>query len=256
MKTLAILLILASSFSMVMMTSCTGTSTAKDEMQKPVTESMTAANENEAMEKDDSENESAERAVSSVKSQDANSINYQNMQDAFKGETTASAKYAAYSQKAEAEGYHEIALLFKAASTSEHIHANNHKAVLEDAGQKVPGITPEFTVKTTNENLKDAIAGETYEINTMYPEFIKNANTAGNQLSLVSLNYAFKTEQKHKPFYEKALAALESNTVKTLPTIYYICSTCGNTYETIAPKRCGISMTSSEKFIKVTDLNS
>jgi rubrerythrin len=256
MKTLAILLILASSLSVAMMTSCTGTLMAKEEMQKPAMESMTTANDNESVEKDDSENEPAERAAASVKPQDANALNYQNMQDAFKGETTASAKYAAYSTKAEAEGFHEIALLFKAASTSEHIHANNHKAVLEDAGQKVPVITPEFTVKTTNENLKDAIAGETYEINTMYPEFIKNANAAGNQLSLVSLNYAYKTEQKHKPFYEKALAALESNNVKSLPTIYYICSTCGNTYETIAPKRCGISMTSSEKFIKVTDLAS
>ena len=191
-----------------------------------------------------------------TETKDANAISFQNMQDAFKGETTASAKYAAYSKKAEAEGFHEIALLFNAASKSEKIHANNHKAVLLEGGQKVPVITPEFTVKLTKENLKDAIAGEGYEISTMYPEFITNANTAGNQFALVSLNYAYKTEQKHKPFYEKALAALESNNVKSLPTVYYVCPTCGNTYDTTAPKRCGISMTSSEKFIKITNLNS
>ena len=187
---------------------------------------------------------------------DANAISFQNMQDAFKGETTASAKYAAYSKKAEEEGFHEIALLFNAASKSEKIHATNHKAVLLEGGQKVPVITPEFTVKLTKENLKDAIAGEGYEISTMYPEFITNANTAKNQFALVSLNYAYKTEQKHKPFYEKALAALESNNVKSLPSVYYVCPTCGNTYDTTAPKRCGISMTSSEKFIKIADLNS
>jgi len=187
---------------------------------------------------------------------DANAISFQNMQDAFKGETTASAKYAAYSKKAEEEGFHEIALLFNAASKSEKIHATNHKAVLLEGGQKVPVITPEFTVKLTKENLKDAIAGEGYEISTMYPEFITNANTAKNQFALVSLNYAYKTEQKHKPFYEKALAALESNNVKSLPSVYYVCPTCGNTYDTTAPKRCGISMTSSEKFIKITNLNS
>jgi len=90
----------------------------------------------------------------------------------------------------------------------------------------------------------------------MYPEFLKNANTAGNQLSLMSLNYAYKTEQKHKPLYEKALAALQNNTVKSLPTVYYVCPTCGNTYDTTAPKRCGISMTSSEKFIKIANLES
>ena len=185
----------------------------------------------------------------------AKSVNYENMKTAFEGETTASAKYAAYSKKAEEEGYHEIALLFKAASTSEKIHANNHKAVLLEGSQEVPAITPEFTVKSTKENLKDAIAGETYEITTMYPDFIKNANVAGNQFSLMSLNYAYKTEQKHKPLYEKALAALESNTVKSLPTVFYVCPTCGNTYDTKAPSRCGISMTSSEKFIKISSLD-
>ncbi len=191
-----------------------------------------------------------------TETKDANAISFQNMQDAFKGETTASAKYAAYSKKAEEEGFHEIALLFNAASKSEKIHATNHKAVLLEGGQTVPVITPEFSVKLTKENLKDAIAGEGYEISTMYPDFITNANTAKNQFALVSLNYAYKTEQKHKPFYEKALAALERNNVKSLPTVYYVCPTCGNTYDTTAPKRCGISMTSSEKFIKITNLNS
>ncbi len=184
------------------------------------------------------------------------SLNYENMKDAFKGETTASAKYAAYSQKAEEEGYHEIALLFKAASASEKVHANNHKAVLLNGKQEVPSVSPDFTVKSTKENLKDAIAGESYEVTTMYPEFIVNANKAGNQFSLMSLNYAYKTEQKHKIMYENALAAIESNNTKSLPIVFYVCPTCGNTYDTEAPSRCGISMTSSEKFIKIDSLDS
>lgn len=190
------------------------------------------------------------------KSANETSLNYENMKEAFKGETTASAKYAAYSKKAEEEGYHEIALLFKAASVSEKVHANNHKAVLREGDQQVPSFTPEFTVKSTKENLKDAIAGETYEITTMYPEFIVNADKAGNQFSLMSLNYAYKTEQKHKPLYEKALAALDGNNVKSLPSVFYVCPTCGNTYDTKAPSRCGISMTGSEKFIKIDTLGS
>lgn len=193
---------------------------------------------------------------SQIVNQDARSVNFANMQDAYKGETTASAKYAAYSKKAGEEGYHEIAMLFNAASKSEKIHANNHKSVLAGSKQTVPVITPEFTVKSTKENLKDAITGEGYEVKTMYPEFLTNANTAGNQLSMVSLNYAYKTEQKHKVFYEKALAALEGNTVKSLPSVYYVCPVCGNTYDNASPDRCGISMTSGEKFIKVSGLNS
>lgn len=187
-------------------------------------------------------------------SPDAKALNLENMEAAYKGESNASAKYAAYSKKAEDEGYHEIALLFKAASASEKIHANNHKAVLAEDGIIAAVITPDFTVKSTKENLKDAISGETYEITTMYPEFIANANTAGNQFSLISLNYAYKTEQKHKPLYENALAALEANNTKSLPVVYFICPTCGNTYDASSPGRCGISMTSSEKFIKIETL--
>lgn len=200
-------------------------------------------------------NENADNNAVLSKSSDVSTLNYDNMKTAFEGETTASAKYAAYSKKAEEEGFHEIALLFKAASTSEKVHASNHKAVLLEGKQEVPSVKPDFTVKSTKENLKDAIAGETYEITTMYPDFIKNANKAGNQFSLMSLNYAYKTEQKHKPLYEKALAALESNTVKSLPTVFYVCPTCGNTYDTKAPTRCGISMTSSEKFLRIDSLN-
>lgn len=178
----------------------------------------------------------------------------QNLLDAFKGETTASAKYAAYSKKAEQEGLHQIALLFKAASISENIHANNHKSVLEEAGTPVMAVTPQYTVKSTKENLEDAIKGETYEVVTMYPQFITIANTAGNQMALMSLNYAYKTEKKHKVLYENALQALQNNKVKSLGVVFYVCPTCGNTYETIAPKRCGISMTGSEKFIKIISI--
>ena len=98
-------------------------------------------------------------------------------------------------------------MLFKAAFTAENILANNHKALLQESGVTVPLIKPAFTVNTTKENLQDAIEGETYELTTMYPEFLKAANTAGFQLAMISLNYAYKTEKKHKVFYETALTA-------------------------------------------------
>jgi rubrerythrin len=186
---------------------------------------------------------------------DAMALNMQNMQDAFKGETTASAKYEAFSIKANEEGLFEIALLFKAASVAEKIHADNHKIVIEKAGQTTPEITPEFTVKSTKENLENAIEGESYEFFTMYPEFIKNANKAGNYMAQISLTYAYKVEQKHRDFYMKALVALENNNVKSLPRVYFLCPTCGNTYETVAPKRCEISMTNANNFIRLDSLN-
>jgi rubrerythrin len=256
MKKTSFLLVFAATVSTLLFQSCGGNSKSNADLQSPISQTTDSATVATKESGEENESESDDKSASKTGTKDLAALNFENMQAAFKGETNASAKYAAYSKKAETEGFHEIALLFKAASTSEKIHANNHKAVLEDGGQKIPEIKPEFTVKTTKENLQDAITGEGYEISTMYPEFITNANSAGNQLSLISLNYAYKTEKKHKPLYEQALAALENNTVKSLATVFYICPTCGNTYDNAAPKRCGISMTSAEKFIKINSLNS
>ncbi len=168
---------------------------------------------------------------------------------AFTGETTASAKYAAYAKKAKAEGYPKIALLFEAASKSESIHAGNHKAALEQLGEKAGEVTPKFEVKSTKENLEDAVKGETYEVTTMYPGFIKDANEANVSIALISFNYAYQTEQKHKVMYTNALKMLEEKKEKSMPSQYEVCTTCGNTYEGTAPARCGISMTPRDRFV-------
>ena len=228
-------------------------------MQKPMPKAANANDQNEKKEQsqDDANKEGNEKTslvkqVSMIEGASAKAKTIDNLKAAFRGETTASEKYAAYSKKAEQEGYREIALLFKAASMAEKIHANNHRSVLQESGEAAPTVTPIFSIGSTKENLQDAIKGETYEVTTMYPGFINAATASGSQLALISLNYAYKTEIKHKSMYEKALVALEANSGKTLPSVYFVCPTCGNTYEIKAPARCGISMTSSEKFIRVT----
>lgn len=238
MKTKLIIpaLVIASCISLF---SCKNNEENKSEMKTPV----------ENKEANEKTNESP-----AVNTEDAKTKTIANLQAAFKGESNATARYAAFSKKAAEEGHKEIAMLFKAASNSEKIHAANHKSVLEEMGATTEPVVLDVTVKTTKENLEAAIEGESYEVAEMYPSFLKIANDADNQLALVSFNYAYKTEKKHKVFYEKALAALSSNTDKTLPTTYFICPTCGNTYETSAPKRCGVSMTSGEKFIKINSL--
>jgi rubrerythrin len=183
-----------------------------------------------------------------VQDTNASAKTIENMQAAYKGEKTATAKYEAFSKKAEDEGYHNIALLYNAVSAAENIHATNHKAVIEDSGAKVPIITPEYKVKTTKENLYDDINGEAYEAKTMYPDFLKTAETAGNQIAFLSLTYAMKTELKHKFFFEQALGDINSNTLNSLPTKYFVCPACGNTYSN-APKHCDFSLTDRDKFI-------
>lgn len=174
-----------------------------------------------------------------------------NLKAAIVGETTASAKYLAYSQKAKEEGYNKVALLFEAASKSENIHANNHRAVLEQLGIKMEDFKPEYKVNSTKENLQDAINGESYEVATMYPEFIKAAQEGKVNLAMISFNYAYKTEMKHKDLYTEALKKLNEKQESTMPSKYYVCSTCGNTYAETAPNRCGISMTPKDRFIEI-----
>ncbi len=173
------------------------------------------------------------------------------LKTAIRGESTASAKYAAFATKAREEGFPKIALLFEAASKAEQIHANNHRAALGQLGETMGKLEPKFEVKSTRENLQSAIKGETYEITSMYPEFLRNARDGEVDIAVISFTYAYKTEQKHKALYEKALGALDAGDMNSMASQYQVCSTCGNTYEGEAPARCGISMTPKERFITI-----
>jgi len=176
----------------------------------------------------------------------------ENLKAGIKGEVTASAKYAAFAEKAKAEGHDTIARLFDAASKSEGIHAANHRKVLVSLGEKMEDFKPEFVIKTTRENLQAAIDGETYETKTMYPQFLKDARTEKVKKATKSFTWAFDTELKHLEFYKRALSALDSKTEKTLPFVYAVCPVCGNTYDYAKiDEKCAFCGTSKDRFIKV-----
>jgi rubrerythrin len=176
----------------------------------------------------------------------------QNLKDGIKGETTASAKYAAFAEKAREEGNDTIAKLFDAASKAESIHADNHKKVLEGLGEKMEEFTPEFEVKTTAENLQEAIDGETYEATTMYPQFIADAKAEKVEKAVKSFTWAIDTEKKHQQFYAKSLQALNASAENTLAFEFFVCPVCGNTYDkATVEEKCAFCQTNKEKFIAV-----
>jgi rubrerythrin len=176
-----------------------------------------------------------------------------NLLAAYIGEMTASAKYAAFSEQAHKEGYHQIGLLFSAASRSEAIHAANHKTVLEKMGKTVaPFTAPGVIVKSTKENLELAINGETIEVAEMYPEYIAVAKSENVTNAVKSMRWAMETEKRHTIFFRNAMAALNSNSVPTLPMFYWVCPKCGNTYDVPAPENmCSFCGTANTRFIKV-----
>lgn len=184
---------------------------------------------------------------------DTKAAHIKNMHEAYKAEVTSSAKYDAYSQKADEEGHQQIAMMFSALSKAKSIHADNHKAALEEAGENIPEVEPNIKVNSTRENLKDALGEEDMKINKMYPQFSSTAERVDDQTSLKSLTYAHKTAQKHRDMNQRALAALENNDVESLPSVFYVCPNCGNIYETDLPERCEVSGTSSEDFHEISD---
>jgi len=176
----------------------------------------------------------------------------ENLKGGIKGETTASAKYAAFAVKAREEGNDTIAKLFDAASKAESIHAANHRKVLEGLGETMADFKPEFEVKTTAENLMAAIEGETYEATTMYPQFLADAKAEKVEKATKSFTWAFDTEKKHAAFYQKALDAVKVNAENTIAFDYAVCPVCGNTYEKAAlDEKCAFCQTVKEKYIMI-----
>ncbi len=174
----------------------------------------------------------------------------ENLKVGIIGETTASAKYAAFAEKARVEGLDTVAKLFDAASKAESIHAANHTKVLEGLGEKMEEFKPEFEVKTTSENLQAAIDGESYETTTMYVQFLADAKAENVEKATKSFTWALDTEMKHLEFYKTALAAVNSNTENTLPFFYAVCPVCGNTYDNAnVDDKCAFCGTDKEKFI-------
>lgn len=146
-----------------------------------------------------------------------------NLKDAFAGESQANRKYAAFARKAEEEGYHSVARLFRAAAEAEAIHAYLE---LKTAGAIGP----------TAQNLQAAIEGETYEFTTMYPGFIKEAEEEGNSAAKRAFHLANEAEKVHAELYQKALVALESKA----DIQYFLCMVCGYIHENGTPEKCPI----------------
>lgn len=157
-----------------------------------------------------------------------------NLHQAFAGESQANRKYLAFAKQAEKEGLLQVARLFRAAAAAETVHAHAHLRALE-------------AVRTTHENLQEAIAGETHEFQEMYPEMIETAKAEGDKAALRSFTFANEVEKIHAALYQKALADPSGMTT----TDYHVCEVCGFTGEGEAPDKCPVCGAGSKAFFKV-----
>lgn len=175
----------------------------------------------------------------------------EDLMTAYNGESNAHAKYLSYAKKADEEGYGKVASLFRAAAEAEEIHLKNHAEVIKGMGGTPKADIKLPEVKSTKENLEDALKGETYERLTMYPEFIAQAKKDNNKAAIRTFTYAKFAEAEHAKLYKEALDNLES--WKGAKADFYVCPTCGYTVEGKPSfEACPVCATPANDYMLVT----
>ena len=161
----------------------------------------------------------------------------ENLAIAFAGESQANRKYLAFAIQAEKEGYPVIAKLFRAAAEAETVHAMGHLRNMGGVG-------------STEENLRAAFEGETYEHTQMYPPMVAQAEKEKHK-GLGMLRFAEQAEKFHAELYAKAIEAAKAKKDLEDMEIWY-CPVCGYIeYGKPGVERCPICNTPREKFVKM-----
>lgn len=157
-----------------------------------------------------------------------------NLKAAFAGESQAHMKYLAFADKAEKEGFGNVARLFRAIAFAEQAHAVNHLRTVGGLG-------------STSDNLAVAIAGENFEVDEMYPAYVAVAQEQGETRAERSMNWALEAEKIHAEMYAAAKKAVDGGSDADIGTIW-ICDMCGYTVEGEPPDKCPICGASRDRF--------
>jgi rubrerythrin len=161
------------------------------------------------------------------------SLTNENLMAAFAGESQANRKYLAFAEKALADGYPKAAKMFKAAAMAETVHALSHFKAANGVG-------------STEDNLKAAAEGETFEFEKMYPPMIEAAKSEGNAAAQKSFELANSAEQVHAALYKNILENLK----KDEDSEFYVCKYCGNVNEGGPQDVCSICGAPKDAFEK------
>ena len=129
----------------------------------------------------------------------------QNLKDAFAGESQANRRYLYFAQKADIEGYNDIAAVFRSTAEGETGHAHGHLEYLEEIGDPATGLP----IGPTGANLKAAVAGDTHACTAMYPGMAKSAREEGFEEIADWFETLAKAEKSHAGRFQRALDSLD-----------------------------------------------
>lgn len=162
----------------------------------------------------------------------------ENLKEAFAGESQANRTYLAYAERAEKDGFAQVAKLFRAIAAAETVHALAHLRAMDG-------------VQGTAENLQQAAAGEKYEFEEMYPPMVATAEEEGDRRAVRSMTNAMEVEKVHHDLFNAALEAVKSDKdLQDLPV--RVCPVCGHTVIGDAPDVCPVCKAKGEKFTEVS----
>lgn len=159
-----------------------------------------------------------------------------NLYQAFVGEAKAHFRLLAYAEKAEEEGFPQIAALFRAVAEAERVHTIRNLKLLG-----------EVVVEDTETNLQASFQREEKASGVFYPQFIREAEAEGDKRAAISFSQARDVEEGHAALYKQALRHVISDT----SPVYYVCEVCGYVAEGEAPERCPVCNAPRKQFKQV-----
>ncbi len=152
---------------------------------------------------------------------------------AYEGEAKAALRLKVYAEKAEQEGYRQIARLFRVIAFSEEIHGSRALRVLKE-------------IKSTEENLAASFESETRVAEVAYDQFVKSAEAAGDKTAVLHFSQSRDVEETHAKLYKQAMAHF----MEERETTYYVCKVCGYVSDGVLPDECPVCNARKEQFVE------
>jgi rubrerythrin len=171
-----------------------------------------------------------------------------NLRSGYGGESMAYMRYVIWGDRAEEDGFPNVARLFRAIAYAETVHATNHfRALQEEAGPFLVPSMAGFGLGSTSQNLEGAIEGETFEINEMYPTYLETAKLQKESAARLSFHYALSAEKTHEDLYGQAKRVVDAGSDVELGPVQ-VCDVCGYTVEGEIPDKCPVCAKGKDRF--------
>jgi rubrerythrin len=151
---------------------------------------------------------------------------------AYTGEAKAALRLKVYAEKADKEGYAQMAKLFRVIAFSEEIHGSRALKLLRD-------------VKSTEENLAASFEAETHVADVAYDQFIKQAEGEGNKAAVLHFSQSRDVEEIHAKLYKEAM----NHFMEERETVYHVCKICGYVADGVLPDMCPVCSAGKEQFV-------